>query len=311
MPLPTALAADPVCRDHLAGRPQHLECPERFDAVLDGLRAAGLLGRLLPLNARAATEEELLLCHTPHYLEMVKEDIERGRPCLSTGDTDISANSWEAALDAAGSALNAVDAVLSGRARNAFCNVRPPGHHATARRGMGFCIFNNVAIAARYAQRRHGVGRVLIVDWDVHHGNGTQEIFYADPSVFFFSSHQWPLYPGTGRADETGAGAAEGTSMNFPFPEGAGREEILGAVENSLMPAARRFRPDLVLISAGFDSRVGDRLGRFTLTDEDFGDLTRTVMELTEGRVVSVLEGGYSLEGLASAAAAHVAALGK
>jgi acetoin utilization deacetylase AcuC-like enzyme len=311
MPLPTALAADPICRDHLAGHPEDLECPERFDAVLDGLRAAGLLDRLLPLHARAATEEDLLLCHTPHYLEMVKEDVERGRPWLSTGDTDITANSWDAALDAAGSALNAVDAVLSGRARNAFCNVRPPGHHATARRGMGFCIFNNVAIAARYAQRRHGLDRVLIVDWDVHHGNGTQEIFYADPSVFFFSSHQWPLYPGTGRADETGAGAAEGTSMNFPFPAGAGRQEILGAVENSLMPAARRFRPDLVLISAGFDSRVGDRLGRFTLTDEDFGDLTRTVMELTEGRVVSVLEGGYSLEGLASAAAAHVAALGK
>jgi acetoin utilization deacetylase AcuC-like enzyme len=306
--LPTALAADPVCRQHLAGR-RVPECPERFDAVLGGLREAGLLEQLLPLEARAATEEELLLCHTPHYLEIAIEDVAAGRPYLSTGDTDIDANSWQVALRAAGSVLQAADAVASGRARSAFCAVRPPGHHATARRGMGFCLLNNVALAARYAQRRHGMERILIVDWDVHHGNGTQEIFYSDASVFFFSSHQWPLYPGTGRADETGEGAAEGTTMNFPFPAGSGRAEILGAVQDSLMPAARRFHPDLVLISAGFDSRAGDPLGRFTLTDKDFADLTRTVMELTDGRVVSVLEGGYSLEGLASAAAAHVAAL--
>jgi acetoin utilization deacetylase AcuC-like enzyme len=311
MQLPTALAADLICRDHLAGRQNHPERPERFNAVLDGLRRAGLLERLLPLDARAATEDELLLCHTRQYLRTAKDDVEAGHPYLSTGDTDIGASSWDAALHAAGSALNAVDAVVSGRARNAFCNVRPPGHHANADRGMGFCIFNNVAIAARYAQRRHGIDRVVIVDWDVHHGNGTQDIFYSDPSVFFFSSHQWPLYPGTGRVDETGDGAGAGTTMNFPFPAGSGREKILGAVQNSLMPAARRFHPDLVLISAGFDSRIGDLLGRFTLTDEDFADLTRTVMELTDGRVVSVLEGGYSLEGLAGAAAAHVAALSR
>src|ERR1035438_9616742 len=308
---PTALAADPICRGHLAGRLHHPERPERFDAVLDGLGGAGLLDRLLPLDSRAATEEELLLCHTPQYLRTAKQDVESGLARPGSGGGDITAHSWDAALRAAGSALNAVDAVVSGRARNAFCNVRPPGHHSNAGRGMGYCLFNNVAIAARYAQRRHALGRVLIVDWDVHHGNGTQDIFYSDPSVFFFSSHQWPLYPGTGRADESGVGAGQGTTMNFPFPAGAGREEILGAVENSLMPAARRFRPGLVLISAGFDSRIGDPLGRFTLTDQDFADLTRTVMELAGGRVVSVLEGGYSLEGLASAAAAHVAALGE
>jgi acetoin utilization deacetylase AcuC-like enzyme len=178
---------------------------------------------------------------------------------------------------------------------------------------MGFCIFNNVAIAARYAQRKHSVARVLIVDWDVHHGNGTQDIFYSDPSVFFFSTHQWPLYPGTGRADETGEGAAVGTTMNFPLPAGSGRKEILGAVQNSLRPAMERFQPELVLISAGFDSRIGDLLGRFTLTDEDFIDLTRAVLEMADrhaaGRVVSMLEGGYSLDGLASSAAAHVGAL--
>jgi acetoin utilization deacetylase AcuC-like enzyme len=174
-------------------------------------------------------------------------------------------------------------------------------------------VFNNIAIAARYAQKRHGVGRVLIVDWDVHHGNGTQDIFYADPSVYFFSTHQWPLYPGTGRVDEKGEGVGEGATMNYPFPAGSGRAEVLGAVQNALIPAMESYRPELVLISAGFDSRVGDLLGRFTLTDEDFVDLTRAAMEIAEkhagGRIVSMLEGGYALEGLGSAAAAHVRTL--
>jgi len=308
----TALIADPFFREHLAGR-QHPEKPERFDAVLNGLKSAGLLDRMLRLDARDATEDELLLCHSAAYLKTVRRDVASGRPYLSTGDTDITPNSWEVAARAAGGGLNAVDAVLAGNARHAFCVVRPPGHHANAARGMGFCLFNNVAIAARYAQRRHGVGRVLIVDWDVHHGNGTQDIFYRDPSVLFFSTHQWPLYPGTGRADETGDGPGEGATMNFPFPAGSGRREILGAVENHLLPAAARFQPDLVLISAGFDSRVDDPLGRFTLTDDDFADLTRAVMGINGGinggRVVSMLEGGYNLEGLASAAAAHTGAL--
>jgi acetoin utilization deacetylase AcuC-like enzyme len=308
----TALSSDAICREHLAGR-FHPERPERFDVVAQALRQSGALRRMIPLETRAVTEEELLLCHTPDYLRTARRDVESGRACLSTGDTDITCNSWEVAARAAGGVLNAVDAVMNGRARNAFCNVRPPGHHATASRGMGFCLFNNVALAARYAQHAHAVERVLIVDWDVHHGNGTQEIFYRDPTVFFFSTHQWPLYPGTGRADETGDGAGQGTTMNFPFPAGSGRHEILGAVENSLLPAAGRFHPDLVLISAGFDSRIGDPLGRFTLTDEDFAGLTLRVMEIAGehagGRVVSMLEGGYNLDGLASAAAAHVGAL--
>jgi acetoin utilization deacetylase AcuC-like enzyme len=304
----TALLADPIFREHLVGR-QHPERPERFDVVLNGLKSAGLLDRMLLLEARTATDDELLLCHTSEYLQTARRDVESGRPYLSTGDTDVTPNSWEVAVRAAGGVLNAVDAVLAGTVRNAFCAVRPPGHHANAARGMGFCLLNNVAIAARYAQRKHGVDRVLIVDWDVHHGNGTQDIFYSDPSVFFFSSHQWPLYPGTGRADETGEGPGEGATMNFPFPAGSGRSEILGALENHLLPAAARFRPDLVLISAGFDSRIGDPLGRFTLTDEDFADLTRAVMGINDGRVVSLLEGGYNLEGLASAATAHVATL--
>jgi acetoin utilization deacetylase AcuC-like enzyme len=309
----TALLSGSIYREHLADLVGHPERPERYDAVIRALEKSGLAQDLLPVKPREATEEELLLCHTQKYLTIAKHDIDAGLPSLSTGDTDIGRNSWDVASHAVGGVLNAVDAVISGEARNAFCAVRPPGHHASAGRGMGFCLFNNVAIAARYAQRKHGLERVMIVDWDVHHGNGTQDIFYSDPSVFFFSTHQWPLYPGTGRADETGEGRGAGSTMNFPFAAGSGRAEVLGAVQNSLMPAAEKFRPELLLISAGFDSRIGDLLGQFTLTDDDFADLTHAVMEMADcyaaGRVVSLLEGGYNLSGLASAATRHVETL--
>jgi acetoin utilization deacetylase AcuC-like enzyme len=209
--------------------------------------------------------------------------------------------------------MTAVDLVVSCAAENAFAIVRPPGHHANADRGMGFCLFNNVAIGARYAQRKYGVERVLIADWDVHHGNGTQDIFYEDGSVFFFSTHQSPWYPGTGAAREIGRGVGEGTTMNCPFLAGSGRAEILGAFEGKLAPAMREFRPDLVMISAGFDSRLGDPLGKFRLSDEDFADLTRVLMGIADqyagGRLVSVMEGGYDLEGLACGVGAHVGAL--
>ena len=308
----TALMADEKYREHLMGR-KHPERPERFDAVMSALSRAGLLEKMLRVPSRDATEDDLVLCHTPEYLRIAKRDVESGQPYLSTGDTDITPNSWDVATRAVGGVLNAVDAVCGGQADNAFCAVRPPGHHANAIRGMGFCLLNNIAIAARYAQRRHGITRVMIVDWDVHHGNGTQDIFYADASVFFFSTHQWPLYPGTGRTDETGEGPGAGTTMNFPLPAGSGRREVLGAMERSLVPAAEEYKPELLLISAGFDSRIDDLLGQFTLTDQDFADLTRVVMGMADrhagGRVVSMLEGGYSLDGLGSAAAAHVAAL--
>jgi acetoin utilization deacetylase AcuC-like enzyme len=211
--------------------------------------------------------------------------------------------------------MSAVDLVLRGEAANVFCIVRPPGHHATANRGMGFCLFNNVAIAARYAQKMYGCERVLIADWDVHHGNGTQDIFYQDPSVFFFSTHQSPWYPGTGDADEIGEGRGEGSTMNLPLPAGSGRAEVLGGLRERLLPAMKTFRPDLVLISAGFDSRAGDPLGHFRLSDGDFSDLTLVLREIADdsagGRVISVLEGGYSLEGLTKAVAAHVEALAR
>jgi len=308
----TALVADSKCLRHDTGF-GHPERAERFTAVFDGLKAAGLIEKLVRIEPRAVSAEDLELVHGARYLALVEHEITSKLPQLSTGDTAISAASWDAARIAAGSALAAVDVVVGGKAANAFCLVRPPGHHASGDRGMGFCILNNVALAARHAQKRHGLKRVLIVDWDVHHGNGTQDIFYADGSVFFFSTHQWPWYPGTGPAKETGEGAGKGTTLNCPLPAGSGRAEIFAAFEKQLVPAMDEFRPELVLISAGFDSRVGDPLGHFQLTDQDFTDLTKLVRQIADkhaqGRVVSLLEGGYSLSGLARAATAHVAAL--
>jgi acetoin utilization deacetylase AcuC-like enzyme len=265
------------------------------------------------LEPRFATEDEIALVHERDYMELVEAEIRERSSELSTGDTQINLHSGRAARLAAGAALGAVDAVFAGKAQNAFCLVRPPGHHASSARGMGFCVFNTVAIAARYAQQRHNADRVLIVDWDVHHGNGTQDIFYRDGSVLFFSTHQSPWYPGTGASSETGDGLGEGKTLNCPFPAGTGSNKIFAAFREILLPAAEAFRPDLLLISSGFDSRVGDPLGQFLLTDDDFAYLTGMLTEFAAkhcgGRVVSVLEGGYSLEGLALATEAHIRAL--
>lgn len=284
-----------------------------MEFITEALDAAGLTARLLRVEPRPASEDELAAVHAREYLQRARQEIERGHRSLSTGDTDVSPRSWQVAIRAAGGVLNALDRVLHGHAKNAFCGVRPPGHHATPTRGMGFCIVNHIAVAARYAQKRYGAERVLIADWDVHHGNGTQDIFYGDDTVLFFSTHQAPWYPGTGAADERGEGKGIGATINRPLPAGAGRSEIYGAFRESMLPAADKFKPDLVLISAGFDSRADDPLGRFRLTDDDFRDLTRLMMDLADthcgGRLVSVLEGGYNLTGLASAVTAHVATL--
>ncbi|WP_321473523.1 histone deacetylase [uncultured Paludibaculum sp.] len=309
---PTGLVLDSAFLLHDPG-PGHSESPDRYRAVRKALSHDALAGHLTHLTARAATEEDLHLCHSRPYLATVRHDIARRSPALSTGDTGLCEKSLDVALLAAGAAFTAVDAVMLGQVSNAFAAVRPPGHHATATRGMGFCIFNNVALAARHARKVHGVDRVLIVDWDVHHGNGTQDIFYEDSGVFFFSTHQSPWYPGTGSADEIGAGSGKGTTMNCPFHAGAGHAEIIGAFRRKLLPAMMSYKPDLVIISAGFDSRKGDPLGRFLLKDEDFRELTHIVMEIADhsahGRVVSLLEGGYSLAGLAAGVTAHIEAL--
>ena len=308
----TALIADERVRAHFGG-PEHPEQPARYTAVLDRLESSNLLDRLEHLPSRTATDDELALVHTRPYIELVRREVAEGRKLLSTGDTNINGESDESARIACGGVLAAVDAVCGGEVVSAFCDVRPPGHHAGADRGMGFCLYNNVAVASRYAQKTYGLKRVAIFDWDVHHGNGTQDIFYADGSVLFCSTHESPLYPSTGAIGETGDGAGAGKTLNRPFRAGAGRAEILGAFDDVFLPAAEEFRPELIMISAGFDSRAGDLLGHFQLTDADFSDLTDRLTDLAarhcEGRLVSVLEGGYALAGLASAAEAHVRAL--
>jgi acetoin utilization deacetylase AcuC-like enzyme len=304
----TALLADPIAKRHEPG-PGHPESPARFDAVVKGLAQF----TLTPFAPRSATEDEVALCHTRQYIRTARHEVEEGFSQLTTGDTDLSHDTYDVALRAVGTVFHAVDLVFKGEAANAFCVVRPPGHHASPNRGMGFCMFNNVALGARYAQRRHAAERVMIVDWDVHHGNGTQDIFYDDGSVLFFSTHQYPWYPGTGAAEETGEGKGTGRTVNCPLPAGAGRREVWQAFQDKLLPAAEEFRPDLVMVSAGFDSRLGDPLGQFTLADRDFADLTRLLRDIaakhSNGRLVSVLEGGYNLYGLVKAAQAHAQAL--
>ena len=310
--LHTGLLADPISKKHETG-PGHPESPQRYDAIWKAVITAGFPSRTTKLQPKTATEDDVARCHHRDYIASAKLDILQKRSQLRTGDTAIGVHSWEVAMHAVGSAMAAVDAVFEKKTRNALAIVRPPGHHATADRGMGFCIFNNIAVAARYAQNKYGVKNVLIADWDVHHGNGTQDIFYSDGSVFFFSTHQYPWYPGSGLPSESGEGAGAGRTLNCPFPAGAGMEEILGAFQHQLIPAMDKFKPELVLLSAGFDSREGDPLGRFLLTDANFGALTKLAMEIADkhagGRLVSLLEGGYNLNGVGLAVAAHLDAL--
>lgn len=307
---PIGVHYDPRYECHDTG-PGHPESAARYRVLHEAL--AKLPRDIVRLPGRKATVAEVMLAHEAHYHDLVYRDVISCADVLRTGDTAICEESYDVALEATGAVIEAVNAVMRGEVARAFCAVRPPGHHATADRGMGFCIFNHVAIAANHLRRVHGLKKIAIVDWDVHHGNGTEAIFECDPAVFYVSLHEANIYPYTGHADDRGRGPGEGTTLNLPLPHGSDGAVALAAWDDHAAPALDAFRPEFVLVSAGFDARQGDPLGGLEWDDETFGAFTRRVVSLAEshaqGRVVSSLEGGYYPPGLASAALAHIAAL--
>ncbi|MFC1718876.1 histone deacetylase [Candidatus Poribacteria bacterium] len=287
----------------------HPERPERLTALVNAVKDSDFWERLVHLNPTPATVEQVEYVHKADYVETLREYCARGGGLMGL-DTGVSADSYDTALLAVGGVIKAVSAVMDGEVQNAFAAVRPPGHHAFPESGKGFCLFNNVAIAARYLQKEHGLDRILIVDWDIHHGDGTNYFFYEDPSVFYFSIHEYPFYPGTGRASEDGDGKGKGYTMNIPVSYGTAIEEYLDAFQNKLKPAALDFRPDFVLISAGFDAHKDDPLSGIPLTSSAYGQFTDIIREIADqtcqGRIVSVLEGGYSLSALSESVLEHL-----
>ena len=303
----TAIYTHPACLNHRPGR-HHPERPSRIAAVLDGLKEAEIAG-LQPREAPGIDPAMLQLVHPSAMVDLVLAPLQGDERRRIDGDTAMSAGSAEAALRAAGAVCDAIDAVMGGDIDNAFCAVRPPGHHAEPGRPMGFCLFNNVAIGALYARETYGLSRLAVVDFDVHHGNGTQAVFESDGDLFYASTHQWPLYPGTGAAEETGVG----NICNVPLSAGSGSREFRHAMSETVLPALEAFRPDIILLSAGFDAHKDDPLAGLKLDTEDYGWATARLVELAEGlcggRLVSALEGGYDLQALAESVVAHVGAL--
>jgi acetoin utilization deacetylase AcuC-like enzyme len=305
----TAFLYHPAYLRHNTGW-KHPEQRRRLTAIRDALQSAGLLDQLLQVTPVAAPLDAITAIHDPAYVQDLRARCAAHRVFDAGHDTLGSSSTYEAACLAAGAVIDAVNAIMDRRATNAFCAVRPPGHHAERDHAMGFCFFNNVAIGARHLQRRHGLQRVAIIDWDVHHGNGTQQAFYNDPSVFYFSTHQFPHYPGSGRAHEKGEGAGLGFTLNVPLAAGSTGNDFRQAFLHDLKPALARFKPDFILISAGFDGHRDDPLSAMLLTETDYGDMTRIVLDLAAehcgGRVVSVLEGGYDLPALTACVETHL-----
>ena len=315
----TLIIKDSIFLNHLTGR-FHPESPDRILVTNNALD----FSEFKSINSRVATTVDLLLCHTKNYLNIVQGNIKEcrlknaldGSFSLSTGDVQICPESDFVARYAVGAVLKAIDAVMNDIADNAFVAVRPPGHHASADRGMGFCLYNNVAIGARYLQKKYGLKRVLIVDFDVHHGNGTQDIFYHESEVFYFSTHNGLIFPRTGWSDESGQGPGFGFNLNYPIdPRFHPRNQVLDIFHNQFTSVMDEYKPEFVLISAGFDAHYLDPLGGFDLTTNDFVEITKVIMHIADkfaqGKLVSVLEGGYSLEALADVIPAHVRTLNK
>lgn len=311
----TAIVHHPIYEKHNTGE-GHPETPERSRVVIDALQKdQKFWDSLVSITPEKAQQGIVQAAHTKEHFQRVEGAFANGLDRLDA-DTVISMQSFDASLFAAGGAISAVDAVMDGRAKNAFVAARPPGHHATAENAMGFCLFNNVAVAARYAQNKYKeIERVAIIDWDVHHGNGTQGIFYSDPSVFFFSMHQYPWYPGTGSGGETGQGRGLGTTLNVPVKASTAASVQKANFDSAITAISSKMKPDIIFISAGFDAHLTDPLGQLQLEDPDFRSMTRTVMnwadEVCGGRIVSCLEGGYNLRTLGPTVKEHVKELSK
>jgi len=308
----TSLITSDKYKDHITG-PGFPESPERLNAIINHLESTGLINDLDIVEPVRKDKNLCKLVHDDEYITRVWEACELGAPLVDTADNPISKNSYDTALLAVGGITEAVDRVFTGKANNAMALLRPPGHHAEKGMAMGFCLFNNVAITAKYAQQNYEVEKVTIIDFDVHHGNGTQHIFESDPTVMYASLHQYPFYPGTGADDEIGIGDGKGTTINYPLNYGVGDDEFIDIFDNSLSDKILKYNPDLIIISAGFDAHIDDPIGGLGVTTKGFYNISNTIMkfaaEVCNGKIISSLEGGYNLKAQAESVEAHLLAL--
>ncbi|NIW80781.1 MAG: histone deacetylase [Calditrichae bacterium] len=302
----------PVFLEHLSGI-QHPENPDRLRTIVNYLREQHVWDKLQVKPPPQAEIKWIETNHSSAYIRSVEEACQRAPAVLDGGDTVVTSQSYQAALHAVGACLSGVDDLMNDRTDSVFCAVRPPGHHAEYDRAMGFCLFNNIAITARYALDYYSLQRVFILDWDIHHGNGTHYSFNHRPEIFFCSVHQWPLYPGTGAADERGQGVGEGYTMNIPMPPGESDESYLAVLKDKIIPALRHYRPDLLLLSAGFDAHEDDPLAEMRVSTEGYRQMTQLLRQemknLNGAKILSVLEGGYNQQNLAKSVLAHLEAL--
>ena len=308
----TSLITSEKYKDHITG-PGFPESPDRLDAILEYLELTELINDLDIVEPVRKDKKYCKLVHSDEYITRVRQACELGAPIVDTADNPISKNSYDTALLAVGGITEAVDKIFIGKSNNAMALLRPPGHHAEKEMAMGFCLFNNVAIAARYAQQNYEVEKVTIIDFDVHHGNGTQHTFESDPTVMYTSLHQYPFYPGSGAADEVGSGDGKGTTINYPLNYGVGDKEFIDIFDNSLSDKILKYNPDLIIVSAGFDAHVDDPIGGLRVTTECYYNISKTISkfagEVCGSKIISSLEGGYNLNALGESVEAHLLAL--